>query len=460
MSHCFNPTSLREYDIRGVYGETLVDEDGYGVGRTFGTLVRRAGGSRVAVCRDGRLSSPALAESLVRGLTESGVDVVRIGVGPTPMLYYAEAELGVDGGIMITGSHNPGTYNGFKMVLQHSAFFGAQIQELGRMAAAADWEEGSGSVADEDVIDRYVERLVRDFDGAAYRIGWDAGNGAAGDVVEKLVKKLPGEHFTLYTEIDGTFPNHHPDPTVEKNLADLKALVAKEGLDFGIAFDGDADRIGAIDGTGRVIWGDQLLGILAEPVLKALPGATIIGDVKASQALYDRIAELGGTPLMWKTGHSLIKSKMKETGAPLAGEMSGHIFFGHQWYGFDDGIYSAVRLIRAVTQLGGSLTDLRSAMPDMINTPEMRFQVDESRKFAVVDEILARLEASGANVDRTDGARVNTADGWWLLRASNTQDVLVARAEAKDQAGLARLIAQIDEQLAASGLERGPQADH
>jgi phosphomannomutase len=460
MSHRFNPTSLREYDIRGVYGETLVDEDGYGVGRTFGTLVRRAGGSRVAVCRDGRLSSPALAESLVRGLTQSGVDVVRIGVGPTPMLYYAEAELGVDGGIMITGSHNPGTYNGFKMVLQHSAFFGAQIQELGRIAAAADWEEGSGSVADEEVIDRYVERLLRDFDGAAYRIGWDAGNGAAGEVVEKLVKKLPGEHFTLYTDIDGTFPNHHPDPTVEKNLADLKALVAKEGLDFGIAFDGDADRIGAIDGTGRVIWGDQLLGILAEPVLKALPGATIIGDVKASQALYDRIAELGGIPLMWKTGHSLIKSKMKETGAPLAGEMSGHIFFGHQWYGFDDGIYSAVRLIRAVTQLGGSLTDLRSAMPDMINTPEMRFQVDESRKFAVVDEILARLEASGAEVDRTDGARVNTADGWWLLRASNTQDVLVARAEARDQAGLTRLIDQIDGQLAASGLERGPQADH
>jgi phosphomannomutase len=460
MSHRFNPTSLREYDIRGVYGETLVDEDGYGVGRTFGTLVRRAGGGRVAVCRDGRLSSPALAESLVRGLTESGVDVVRIGIGPTPMLYYAEAELGVDGGIMITGSHNPGTYNGFKMVLRHSAFFGAQIQELGRMAAAADWEEGAGSVADEEVIDLYVDRLVRDFDGAAYRIGWDAGNGAAGEVVEKLVKKLPGEHFTLYTDIDGTFPNHHPDPTVEKNLEALKALVAREGLDFGIAFDGDADRIGAIDGTGRVIWGDQLLGILAEPVLKALPGSVIIGDVKASQALYDRIAELGGKPLMWKTGHSLIKSKMKETGAPLAGEMSGHIFFGHQWYGFDDGIYSAIRLIRAVTALGGSLTELRSAMPDMINTPEMRFQVDESRKFAVVDEILARLEASGANVDRTDGARVNTADGWWLLRASNTQDVLVARAEAKDEAGLARLIAQIDEQLAASGLERGPQADH
>jgi phosphomannomutase len=460
MSHRFHPTTLREYDIRGIYGETLADGDGYGVGRTFGTLVRRAGGSKVAVGRDGRTSSPALLDELLRGLTESGVDVVRIGIGPTPMLYWAEAELGVDGGIMITGSHNPGNYNGFKMVLGHAAFFGSQIQELGRMAEAADWEEGSGSVSDEEVIDRYVDRLVQDFDGDAYRIGWDAGNGSGGEVVEKLIRKLPGEHFTLYTEIDGRFPNHHPDPTVEANLEDLKRLVAEKELDFGVAFDGDADRIGAVDGQGRVIWGDQLLAILAEPVLQDVPGATIIGDVKASQALYDRIAELGGTPLMWKTGHSLIKSKMKETGAPLAGEMSGHIFFGHQYYGFDDGIYSAVRLIRAVTRLGGSLTALRDAMPQMVNTPELRFQVDESRKFAVIDEILARLETSGANVNRTDGARVNTEDGWWLLRASNTQDVLVARAEAKDEAGLERLVAQIDEQLSASGLERGEQIAH
>ncbi|HEX9955318.1 MAG TPA: phosphomannomutase/phosphoglucomutase [Allosphingosinicella sp.] len=460
MSHRFHPTTLREYDIRGIYGETLGQADGYGVGRTFGTLLRRAGGTRVAVGRDGRESSPALEEQLLRGLTESGVDVVRIGIGPTPMLYWAEAELGVDGGIQITGSHNPGNYNGFKMVLEHAAFFGAQIQELGRMAETADWEEGKGSVSDEEVIDRYVDRLVQDFDGDAYRIGWDAGNGSGGEVVEKLIKKLPGEHFTLFTEINGTFPNHHPDPTVEANLEDLKRLVRDNNLDFGVAFDGDADRIGAVDGLGRVIWGDQLLGILAEQVLQDVPGATIIGDVKASQALYDRIAELGGEPLMWKTGHSLIKSKMKETGAPLAGEMSGHIFFGHQYYGFDDGIYSAVRLIRAVTRLGGSLTALRDAMPQMVNTPELRFQVDESRKFAVIDEILARLETSGATVNRTDGARVNTEDGWWLLRASNTQDVLVARAEAKDEAGLARLVAQIDEQLQASGLERGEQVAH
>jgi phosphomannomutase len=376
------------------------------------------------------------------------------------MLYFAEAELPVDGGIMITGSHNPGHYNGFKMVLQGSAFFGAQIQALGRMAEAGDWEQGAGTVRDEDVRERYVDRLMRDFDGGAFRIGWDAGNGAAGEIVERLVMRLPGEHFTLYTEIDGRFPNHHPDPTVEANLEDLKRLVSEKGLDFGVAFDGDADRIGAVDGDGRVIWGDQLLSILAEPVLRELPGSTIIADVKASQALFDRVAELGGKPLMWKTGHSLIKSKMKETGAPLAGEMSGHIFFKHQWYGFDDAIYSAVRLIRAVSLLGGSLTALRDAMPAMINTPEMRFQVDESRKFAVVDEVLERLRSSGARVDPTDGARVSTADGWWLLRASNTQDVLVARAEAGSEEGLERLVAQIDEQLALSGLSRGPQVGH
>jgi phosphomannomutase len=309
-------------------------------------------------------------------------------------------------------------------------------------------------------MERYVERLLQGFDAGSFRIGWDCGNGAAGPVVERLLKRLPGEHFILFPEVDGRFPNHHPDPTVESNLEDLKRLVREKGLDFGVAFDGDADRLGAVDGEGRVVWGDQLLSILAEPVLRQVPGATIIADVKASQALFDRVAELGGTPLMWKTGHSLIKSKMKETGAPLAGEMSGHIFFKHEWYGFDDAIYAALRLIRAVAQLGGSLTELRSAIPPMINTPEMRFQVDESRKFPVVEEILDRLASSGADVDRTDGARVNTADGWWLLRASNTQDVLVARAEAKDEAGLARLIAQIDEQLASSGLERGEQVAH
>jgi phosphomannomutase len=460
MAHRFDPTSLREYDIRGIVGKTLGPDDAYAIGRGFGTVVRRAGGTRVAVGWDGRVSSPSLRDELVRGLTESGVDVVRTGLGPTPMLYFAEATLEVDGGIQITGSHNPAEYNGFKMVLQHKPFFGADIQKIGAMAAEADWDEGQGEATDADIEDLYVDRLLAGYAGGEFRIGWDNGNGAGGRVLEKLVAKLPGEHHLLYTEIDGAFPNHHPDPTEEKNLQDLKALVQEKGLDFGIAFDGDADRIGAVDGQGRVIWGDQLLSILAEPVLREVPGATIIADVKASQVLYDRIAELGGTPLMWKTGHSLIKMKMAETNSPLAGEMSGHIFFRHNWYGFDDAIYSAVRLIQAVRVLGGSLTALKDKIPELVNTPEMRFQVDESRKFAVIDEILDRLEANGADVNRTDGARVNTADGWWLLRASNTQDVLVARAEAKDQAGLDRLLAQIDEQLALSGLERGPQAAH
>ena len=399
------------------------------------------------------------------GLVASGCDVVRTGMGPTPMLYYAEATLEVDGGIQITGSHNPGNYNGFKMVFQHRPFFGEDIQTLGKMAEAGDWDDAEtpGTVTDYDILDAYVGRLVAGYAGGAYRIGWDTGNGAAGPVIEKLVQQLPGEHFTLFTEVDGNFPNHHPDPTEEKNLADLKRLVAEKQLDFGLAFDGDGDRLGAVDGQGRVVWGDQLLSILAEPLLKAEPGATVIADVKASQALYDRVAELGGKPVMWKTGHSLIKTKMKETHAPLAGEMSGHIFFAdtfYDYYGFDDAQFAAVQLIRAVHSTGKSMTQLKDEMPPMINTPEMRFQVSDTRKFAVIDEVLERLEAEGADVNRTDGARVNTPDGWWLLRASNTQDVLVARAEAKSQEGLDRLMAQIDAQLAASGLERGPQAGH
>ncbi len=460
MTHRFDPTSLREYDIRGIIGQTLGEADANAIGRGFATLIRRAGGTRVAIGWDGRTSSPVLASALAAGLNASGVDVVKVGVGPTPMLYYAAATLEVDGGIMITGSHNPANYNGFKMVFQGRPFFGEDIQTLGRMAADGDWDEGTGSVETADIMDLYVDRLLQNYDGGAFRIGWDTGNGAAGPAIEKLTARLPGEHHLLFTDIDGTFPNHHPDPTEEKNLADLRRLVADKQLDFGLAFDGDGDRIGAIDGDGRVVWGDQLLAILAEPVLREDPGATIIADVKASQALYDRIAELGGTPLMWKTGHSLIKSKMKETHAPLAGEMSGHIFFAQDYYGYDDALYAAVRLIRAVRQLGGSLTALKDGMAPMVNTPELRFQVSEDRKFAVIDEVLDRLEADGADVNRTDGARVNTPDGWWLLRASNTQDVLVARAEARDQAGLDRLIAQINDQLAASGLAAVPVGGH
>ena len=453
MTHTFDPTTLREYDIRGIVDETLTEADARAIGRSFGTIVRRGGGKKVAVGYDGRTSSPSFEAALCEGLNAAGCDAFRIGLGPTPMLYYSVYELGCDGGVMITGSHNPPNYNGFKMMLAGAPFFGSDIQALGAMSAKGDWETGDGERETVDIMDRYVDRLLQDFDATQpFTIAWDCGNGVAGPVVEKLVKKLPGTHHLLFTEVDGHFPNHHPDPTEEKNLADLKAAVAEYHCDFGVAFDGDADRLGAVDGLGRVIWGDQLLGILAEPVLKALPGATIIGDVKASQVLFDEVARAGGKPLMWKTGHSLIKAKMKEVDSPLAGEMSGHIFFKHQWYGFDDGIYAAIRLIRAVSAMGGSLTALKDAMPKMVNTPELRFQSSEDRKFVVVAEVLARLKAAGAKVDETDGARVTTPDGWWLLRASNTQDVLVARVEAKDEAALERLRGDLNAALAASGV--------
>ena len=452
MSHIFNASILREYDVRGIVGTTLNEADAWALGRSYAALAIAEGARRIAVGRDGRTHSPKLESALVKGLTEGGLDVVKIGVGPSPMLYFAAATLGVDGGIQITGSHNPADYNGFKMLLNGRSVFGTEIQALGRRAAEADWSEGNGSVTEQDVSGAYVDRLVEDFEGQGYKVGWDAGNGAAGVVLERLIAKLPGVHHAIHTVVDGTFPAHHPDPTVEANLADLKKLVADRGLDFGIAFDGDADRIGAVDSKGRVIWGDQLVMILAGPVLQAHPGATIIADVKASQTLFDKIADMGGTPLMWKTGHSLIKAKMKETGAPLAGEMSGHIFFKHRWFGFDDALYAAVRLIEAVSQSGRSLTEIMDDMPDVVATPELRFQVDETRKFAVVQEVLDRLEAAGAAVDRTDGARVTTDDGWWLLRASNTQDVLVARAEAADQAGLDCLVAQVEAELAQSGV--------
>jgi phosphomannomutase len=454
MTHQFNPTILREYDIRGIVGDTLTEADAYALGRTFAAQALDEGARRLAVGRDGRTHSGMLEAALIRGLTEGGVDVMQVGMGPSPMLYFATHYLDVDGGMQVTGSHNPADYNGFKLLLNGRSVFGREIQAIGERAARGDWTQGDGTVEEVDIREAYVNRLLEGFSGKPFRIGWDAGNGAAGPILDMLVERLPGQHHVLFSEVDGAFPNHHPDPTVEANLADLKELVAREQLDFGIAFDGDGDRIGAVDAKGRVIWGDQLLMILAEAVLRELPGATIIADVKASQTLFDRVAELGGKPLMWKTGHSLIKAKMKETGAPLAGEMSGHVFFKHRWYGFDDALYAAVRLIEAVSASGKSLTEIMDAMPKSVATPELRFPVDEPRKFAIVEEVRERLSAEGAKVDATDGVRVSTPDGWWLLRASNTQDVLVARAEAKDEAGLKRLVGQIDEQLERSGVKR------
>jgi phosphomannomutase len=455
FSHRFDPTTLREYDIRGTVGRTLFEDDAFAIGRCFGSLVARNGGVTVAVGYDGRLSSPAMEAALAKGLSASGIETVRIGRGPTPMLYYAATKLKTDGAVMVTGSHNPPDYNGFKMVLGGKPFFGEQIRALGGQAMAGDVV--AETVAPErnvDVSADYVARLLADWDGGdrMLKVVWDNGNGAAGEVLQRLVAGLPGEHIVLNGTIDGTFPAHHPDPTVPANLQQLIAEVAARRADIGIALDGDADRIGLIDDAGRILFGDQLLVLLARDVLHAHPGATIIADVKASQVLFDEVARAGGDPLMWRTGHSLIKAKMAETGSPLAGEMSGHIFFADHWYGFDDALYAAVRTLGVLARMDQRLSDVRDALPQVINTPEVRFDCDDTRKFAVIEEVAARLRAEGAKVSETDGVRVLTDDGWWLLRASNTQAVLVARAEAATDAGLNRLKQALVAQLEKSGL--------
>ncbi len=451
--HVFDPTILREYDIRGIVGQTLHPADARAIGRTFGTLVRRAGGKAVALGYDGRLSSPSLQEACVAGLRESGVDVLRVGMCATPMLYFAVYELNADGGIMITGSHNPPDYNGFKMMFGKKPFYGADIQKLGAMSKAGDVETGAGTLTERPVKDAYVARVLRDFrPGRPLKVVWDTGHGAMGVVIRDIVSKLPGEHTVLFERVDGTFPAHHPDPTVEKNMLDLRAAVKERGADVGIGFDGDGDRIGALDGQGRILWGDQLLAIWARDVLKERPGSTIIADVKASQALFDEVASAGGKPLMWKTGHSLLKVKMAEEKSPLAGEMSGHIFFADRWYGFDDAMYAGIRLLNIVGGSSDTLAAMRDRLPQLINTPELRFDCAEDRKFKVVEEVKARLKAAKANLNDVDGVRVSTADGWWLLRASNTQAVLVARCEARDQAGLDRLMTELKAALSASGV--------
>lgn len=458
MTHTFDPTIIREYDIRGVVGKSLKEADALALGKTFGTLVQRAGGKSIVVGRDGRISSPALEVALVEGLLSTGAVVERVGLCPTPMLYFSAVHRKADAGIMVTGSHNPPDQNGFKMLLSKHVkgggpVYGAAIKALAATAAAGDFVLGKGTASDIDVAEAYVARLLQDYRGKApLNIVWDCGNGSSGDIVKSLTEKLPGKHTLLFAEIDGTFPNHHPDPTEPHNLVDLQRAVEEKRADFGIAFDGDADRIGAVDGQGRIVAGDQLLAIYAHEVLAEKPGATIIADVKASQSLFDIVAKLGGKPLMGKTGHSLIKAKMAETQAPLAGEMSGHMFFADKYYGYDDAIYSAVRLASFVSASGKSLAEWRDSLPQTINTPEMRISVEESRKFAIIDEVKTRLEKEKANVNDTDGVRVMTADGWWLLRASNTQAVLVARAEASTEAGLGRLKALLVEQLKNSGV--------
>lgn len=450
----FDSTILREYDIRGVVGDTLSVEDAYAIGRAFGTVVARDGGETVCVGYDGRLSSPEMEAAIVDGLHDCGIEAIRIGLGPTPMLYFAVNVCGSAGGIMVSGSHNPPDYNGFKMMLGTKPFYGDDIQNLGRIAEAGDFAAGTGSNRDEPMLERYVDRVLQDYTpGSVLKVAWDAGNGAAGDAMAALTQRLPGEHILLNEKIDGNFPAHHPDPTVVENLEELRDVVLAENCDLGIAFDGDGDRIGVIDGKGEILWGDQLMVVWAADVLAANPGATIIADVKASQVLFDQIAGMGGAPLMWRTGHSLIKAKMAETGALLSGEMSGHIFFADRYFGYDDALYAAVRLLGSLAQRTDSLADIRESLPQLVNTPELRFPCSEERKFEVVREVGERLQAAGAQVADIDGVRVSTEDGWWLLRSSNTQDVLVARCESETQDGLARLKAALIEQVRASGIE-------
>jgi len=454
MGHRFDPTILREYDIRGVVGKTLSSADAQAIGRAYAVTLGEAGGGRVAVGYDGRLTSPELEAALVDGLVTEGAEVVRIGRGPTPMLYYGAATLGVDGGVMVTGSHNPPDHNGFKFVFQGKPFYGAAIRRLGEIALALDApQQRRGRFTDLAIRNDYVARLARDYDGARpLTVAWDAGNGATGEVMQELTARLPGRHILLNETIDGTFPAHHPDPTIPENLVQLQQAVAREQCALGVAFDGDGDRIGVVDGRGRILWGDQLMVVLARDVLARHPGAPIIADVKASQVLFDEIARMGGRPVMAATGHSLIKAKLAETRAPLAGEMSGHIFFADGYYGFDDAVYVAVRLLGVLSRSPESLAELGDRLPAVVNTPELRFPCDETRKFEVVHEVRERLRKAQAEMTDIDGVRVRTADGWWLLRASNTQAVLVARAESTTKDGLARLKAVLAAELAASGV--------
>jgi phosphomannomutase len=454
MAHRFDPTILREYDIRGIVGQTLSTTDARAVGRAYALTLAAAGGSRVATGYDGRLTSPELEAALVDGLATEGADVVRIGRGPTPMLYYAAATLGVDGGIMVTGSHNPPDYNGFKFVLGGKPFYGAAIRALGETALGLGGAKGPrGRIEERPIRDAYVDRVAQDYDGShPLTVAWDPGNGATCEVVQQLTARLPGRHILLNAVIDGRFPAHHPDPTVPENLVQLQKAVASERCDLGIAFDGDGDRIGVVDARGDIWWGDQLMVVLARDVLTRNPGAPILADVKASQVLFDEIARMGGRPVMTATGHSPIKAKLAETGAPLAGEMSGHIFYADGYYGFDDAVYVAVRLLGILGRSSESLAALRDRLPHVVNTPELRFPCADARKFEVVREVGERLRQAAAEMTEIDGVRVRTADGWWLLRASNTQDVLVARAESATADGLARLTAALSTQLAVSGV--------
>ncbi len=446
MTHDFHPSTLREYDVRGVVDETLTTADCYALGRVFGTYVGRHNGSRVGICYDGRHSSPHFVDYLTRGLNEAGIHVEIFGLGPTPMAYFGLHHRQLDAVMIVTGSHNPPEYNGIKMALKTGPVYGAMIKEFGLMAARGDVATAAmpGTHQIVDIRDAYIQRLANDYDANGKKplnIVWDAGNGAAGAVLRELTAALPGEHTLLFETVDGNFPNHHPDPSVEKNLADLKAAVAEKKADIGIAFDGDGDRIGVITASGKTVWSDQLTALYARDILQRQPKATIILDVKCSQTAIDLIRQWGGDVIVWKVGHSLAKAKMQETGAALAGELSGHIFFKEGFYGHDDALYCAVRVLNII-QRYGALDQQLALFPSVHNTPEVRFDVPEEDKFAIVERAKHILRAAGGPVTvlDIDGVRVSNEDGWWLLRASNTQNVLTVRAESTTPEGLQRVI--------------------
>ena len=442
------PTIFREYDIRGIAETELLSADVADLGRGLATYLLRHGGPRISLGRDCRLSSPRLHDALLEGLLSTGCEVTDIGVVPTPLLYFSAVHLETDGAVMITGSHNPSEFNGFKTVCGSGSLHGEAIQDVRRLIDARDFATGHGTQHSMDVIPAYLDELSPQFQFTRrIKVVLDAGNGTAGPVIHQLLKRLNVEVIELFFEMDGRFPNHHPDPTVPANLKDLRDAVHAHQADLGIAFDGDSDRIGAVDENGEVIYGDLLLLIYGREILTRKPGATIIGEVKCSQLLYDELKRLGGNPIMYKTGHSLIKAKMKQEHAELAGEMSGHMFFADRYLGYDDALYAACRLIEIVAKSGKPLSAQLAGLPKLISTPEIRVDCPDETKFAVVARVAEQFRKTHQVID-VDGVRVLFDQGWGLLRASNTQPVLVMRFEAASQQLLAGYQAEVEAALA------------
>lgn len=441
-------TIFREYDIRGIADRDLLTPDIVDLGKAIGTYMIRRTGRKINLGRDCRLSGPRLHDALLEGLLSTGAQVTDIGVIPTPLLYYSVYKFGAEAGVMITGSHNPSDYNGFKMMAGKAAVYGQDIQDIYNLIANQDFEKGEGKVVNADIITPYVEEIPQQFNWQRkVKVVFDAGNGTAGPALHRLLQKLNVEPIEMYFDMDGNFPNHHPDPTVEENLDHLKRAVREHKAELGIAFDGDSDRIGAVDENGTVVWGDQLMLIYAKEILSRKPGSTFIGEVKCSQLMYDGIAKLGGNPIMYKTGHSLIKTKMKEEHAELAGEMSGHIFFADRYYGYDDALYAACRLIEIVANSGQPLSHQLAGLPKMVNTPEIRIDSDDEKKFGLVEKVKQHYSKTHSVID-VDGVRVKFEKGWGLLRASNTQPVLVMRFEAESPELLATYKSDMEAALA------------